>query len=251
MTTLIYRDSISGPVARIVVGSQAEEFLIPKKILCASSTYFKAALTGQFMEGNTQKIVLDDTDAEVFRTFVAWLYQGHLKSSEISKVFTKMDDFEDHVTSMLLFADMRGVPDLLNDATTLLLDYLEKTGLARSLTIQRVYMLPDDFWRSMLVWLLFTEEIHFGSRIKSDDIHQLPKAFIVKVLQDTFGVEQQDVRMYASRFSQSFFCSSFHKHGKGEKCSPRALNYYDGPVTVLLPSAIVENPSKKRKTAQR
>ncbi|THY65105.1 hypothetical protein D6C98_00501 [Aureobasidium pullulans] len=246
-----FRDSISGPVARIVVGSQAEEFLIPKKILCASSTYFKAALTGQFMEGNTQKIVLDDTDAEVFRTFVAWLYQGHLKSSEISKVFTKMDDFEDHVTSMLLFADMRGVPDLLNDATTLLLDYLEKTGLARSLTIQRVYMLPDDFWRSMLVWLLFTEEIHFGSRIKSDDIHQLPKAFIVKVLQDTFGVEQQDVRMYASRFSQSFFCSSFHKHGKGEKCSPRALNYYDGPVTVLLPSAIVENPSKKRKTAQR
>ena len=203
------------------------------------------------MEANTQKIVLDDTDAEVFRTFIAWLYQGHLKSSELSKVFTKTDDFEDHVTAMLLFADMRGVPDLLNDATTLLLDYLEKTGLARSLTIHRVYMLPDDFSRSMLVWLLFTEEIHFGSRIKSDDIHQLPKAFIVKVLQETFGIEQQDIRMYASRFSQSFFCSSFHKHGKGENCSSRALNHYDGPVTVLLPPAIVENPSKKRKTAQR
>jgi hypothetical protein len=62
--TPYYRANLTGPFAEITVGagSSAVVFNLPKKLLCESSTYFKAALNNGFAETATQKITLDDDD---------------------------------------------------------------------------------------------------------------------------------------------------------------------------------------------
>jgi hypothetical protein len=88
------RDSISGRTATIKVGRgpHAAVFPIPKALLCNSSTYFKAALNGNFIEGQTQTIELDDEDPAIFRTYVAWLYQDRstLETSRSNSMIHKI-----------------------------------------------------------------------------------------------------------------------------------------------------------------
>lgn len=202
------------------------------------------------MEGKTQRIVLHDEDAEVFRTFVAWLYRGHLSCNEIRKVFGEKYGFEDHITAILLFADSRDVPKLTDDATTLLLDFLEKTGSAQPLTIDRIYLLPDDRCQRMLLFYLVTDELYFHYRIDSDAVYQLNSEFVVAVLRESLVPREKRGRIFPSDLLQDVYCSYYHKHSDDETCSSRALNRYDGPVTVLRPYTSAGNIFKKRKTVQ-
>ncbi|TIA10752.1 hypothetical protein D6C83_08507 [Aureobasidium pullulans] len=69
-------DALRQPCAEIVVGTpdNSETFYLHKKLLCDSSSYFKAALNNGFAETTSQKITLDDEDPAVFRIFASWLY---------------------------------------------------------------------------------------------------------------------------------------------------------------------------------
>ncbi|KAG9845085.1 hypothetical protein KCU98_g7019, partial [Aureobasidium melanogenum] len=85
------RSNITGPFAEITVGaaSSAVVFNLPKELLCKSSTYFTAALNNGFSETTTQRIVLDDDDPDIFRTYAVWLFQEELKRDcldEVSRV---------------------------------------------------------------------------------------------------------------------------------------------------------------------
>ena len=49
---------------------------LPKKLLVEYSTFFAAALNGNFAEGKTHCVTLPEEDPDIFRIFVQWLYRG-------------------------------------------------------------------------------------------------------------------------------------------------------------------------------
>lgn len=99
-----------GDIATLKVGSKGAVFHVHKGILCNASSYFKAALGGQFKEAINQAVVLDDEDPEMFQRFNTWLYTGRVieKDEKITDV--------DHTALFKLhvFADERGISRLLN-----------------------------------------------------------------------------------------------------------------------------------------
>jgi hypothetical protein len=120
----VLRDAITGPTAQIIVGSSAgiKTFSIHKKLLCDSSTYFKAALNNGFAETKEQTINLDDEDPAIFRTFALWLYEGELNKKTLphEKVSGKLVK---HLFNLYVFADKRGIGNLANDTITMLASY--------------------------------------------------------------------------------------------------------------------------------
>ncbi|CAD0094885.1 unnamed protein product [Aureobasidium vineae] len=127
-----FRESISDRPATIKVGRgpHAGVFTVQKALLCNSSAYFTAALNGTFIEGETQTINLDDEDPTIFRTYVAWLYQGQLNSQDIEGALDDPQNFGQHIAELIVFADKRDISELKNDAISMLLSYLYKNGLA-------------------------------------------------------------------------------------------------------------------------
>lgn len=63
----------------VLVGSQETRFDLHRGLLCASSDFFKAAITGNFEELDQNEIKLPEQDVKIFRFFVHWLYTGRLR----------------------------------------------------------------------------------------------------------------------------------------------------------------------------
>ncbi|THW73878.1 hypothetical protein D6D17_10632, partial [Aureobasidium pullulans] len=110
-------DALSQPCAEIIVGTpdNSETFYLHKKLLCDSSSYFKAALNNGFAETTSQKITLDDEDSAVFRTFASWLYHPIIVLPSEGT-----DIQEEYLLKLYLFADKRGIVNLANDTITML-----------------------------------------------------------------------------------------------------------------------------------
>lgn len=61
--------------------SPTTQFLIHKNLLCQRSCFFTAAFNGNFMEGATQSMVLDDVDADTFGVVVNWIYTQRISDA--------------------------------------------------------------------------------------------------------------------------------------------------------------------------
>lgn len=215
-----------------------------KSLLCNSSAYFKAALCGSFIEGQTQTIDLDDEDPSVFRTYIAWLYQGHLNSQDIEEDLDDPQDFGLHMAEVIVFADKRDIPELKNDATSMLLDYLKRSGLATLETINCIYNMPKSAGIHELRRLLAHDEVWFGHRLENAIDHWHPEfmAMIIKIYKKDQAYSE---RMMASCFTApGVLCQHLHKHTlKAPTCSSLARNVY-----IPAPSPVQQPPNKKRKT---
>ncbi|KAF2121960.1 hypothetical protein BDV96DRAFT_618446 [Lophiotrema nucula] len=67
--------------AELLVGSRRTRFLIHTQLLVEQSPYFRAALTGSFLESNAKSIELDDVLVDVFELCVGWLYTGSIHAA--------------------------------------------------------------------------------------------------------------------------------------------------------------------------
>ena len=63
----------------ILVGSQETRFDLHRGLLCASSDFFKAAISSNFKERDQNEIKLPKQDVKIFKFFVRWLYSGRLR----------------------------------------------------------------------------------------------------------------------------------------------------------------------------
>lgn len=115
-----------------------EDFVIPKALLCETSSYFKKALNGSFSEVKDKLIVLDEEDDNIFRTYITWLYQQHLDAERLREAFDPVD-YESHLMQLCIFADKRGIPLLHNDAITLLALSTLVVGPVRAFKITEIY----------------------------------------------------------------------------------------------------------------
>ncbi|KAJ9610278.1 hypothetical protein H2200_005055 [Cladophialophora chaetospira] len=65
-------------VVKVIVGPLQREFTIHKNLICATSDFFQAALTGGFVEGAEQKVPLPEDDPQLFQVVYDWLCSGRL-----------------------------------------------------------------------------------------------------------------------------------------------------------------------------
>lgn len=61
-----------------MVGPKATPFTLHTSLLTSQSSYFRAALTGPFLESSSNTITLDDIDVTHFQLLVSWLYTSVL-----------------------------------------------------------------------------------------------------------------------------------------------------------------------------
>ncbi|ESZ95327.1 hypothetical protein SBOR_4261 [Sclerotinia borealis F-4128] len=59
----------------IGVGEDQENFLIHKQVACQHSEIWDRAFNSSFIEGQTQTYCVEDTNVEVFRLLMQWVYQ--------------------------------------------------------------------------------------------------------------------------------------------------------------------------------
>lgn len=66
------------PAVSITVGSEDRKrtFYVHKDQLVHKSAYFRTSLESEFLEGQTQQVLLDQDDPNVFDIFVQWIYKG-------------------------------------------------------------------------------------------------------------------------------------------------------------------------------
>lgn len=122
------------------MGRSAVVFNLPKELLCKSSTCFKAALNNDFSETTTQRIVLDDGNPEVFRTYAVWLVQEELKQDCLEEVY----DFERHLFHLYIFADKRGILNLANDVVTVMAFYWNHELIDMSVTQECLHLISSQ-----------------------------------------------------------------------------------------------------------
>lgn len=65
-------------IVTVLVGPEKDCFAIHKTLVCDQSSFFKAALTGNFKEADGT-IALPEQDAAAFKYFVHWLYTDSLR----------------------------------------------------------------------------------------------------------------------------------------------------------------------------
>ena len=123
-------------IVQIVIGPEEKVFNFHKKLLCDTSTYFSAALTGNFKEGQDQKIDMIEEDVEVFRHFHYWVYTGLV----IPGLREPRDIAWSVLASLYIFAEARGIPKLQNTAMDLL---IRKQVLVNATPRQEIHRLYE------------------------------------------------------------------------------------------------------------
>lgn len=66
----------------ILVGETERRSVVHKNILCQSSTFFKAACSGQWLEATERLVRLPEANVEAFHNYACWLYEGTVELLE-------------------------------------------------------------------------------------------------------------------------------------------------------------------------
>lgn len=122
---------------RVGTGEGQQSWTIQKKLLTFHSTFFAAALNGEFNEAITHTVELDEDDTQAFQLFVLWLYNGRfvvysLRDTDqdilsdysgsvpdfLCVVWANCPGFQDHalLQLMVLYHKAYFQPDVLVDA---------------------------------------------------------------------------------------------------------------------------------------
>jgi hypothetical protein len=175
------------------------------------------------------------------------LYQGHLNSRDIEEALDDPGDFGLHIAQVLVFADKRNIRELEDDAISMLLSYLNKTGLATLEAINCIYDMPESAKISNLRKFLAQDEVWFGRRLKKKIAHWHPEfmAKIIEIYQMDEPKPSRVLETFVTTLS-ALLCKHLHEHTTEEpSCSSLVRNIYLAPSPPAR-----ERPNKKRKIIQ-
>lgn len=97
-------------IVTVLVGPDEKSYSLHKGLLCKHSSYFRAALTGSFVEATTQTVRLDEEDPAIFDLFVTWLYTQCIIPNDMS---SKDVDWQ-ILAEQYVFAERRSSPSFKN-----------------------------------------------------------------------------------------------------------------------------------------
>lgn len=103
---LMVHSDLYQTVVTVYVGPDSYAFHVYKELLCRDSHFFKAALEGNFKEGDGQTVSLPEDDVETFKIYHAWLNTMQLRYNfdhvEWWLCFAKLWVFADKIGSIAL-----------------------------------------------------------------------------------------------------------------------------------------------------
>ncbi|KAK8166029.1 hypothetical protein BC567DRAFT_297842 [Phyllosticta citribraziliensis] len=154
-----------------VVGPNQKKFAIHRDIICGSSRFFDIAFNhGHFKESQTKRMALEDTDENVFRVVLDWMYapeQQMLKRYPLEAYRTddqgnKVEKWWDYLlSSCYIFSVVYDIPKLADDIMRLFQARFGIWNTAKCpsiFTILRVFdNVPEDSALSKLLIEKFAE----------------------------------------------------------------------------------------------
>ena len=104
--------SLYDEIVHVKVGANKIDYGVHKGLLCHYSSYFAAALNGNFKEAKENTVELLEDSPKTFEQFNLWLYSQCL--FEKGEDETTLDWYE--MTKLYVWADKRGIPKLQDAA---------------------------------------------------------------------------------------------------------------------------------------
>jgi hypothetical protein len=107
-----------------VIGPKKQEFVVHKSFACHASPVLRAAFNSDFVEGQTQRYILEDTTEGAFRLFSEWIYTQNIYWDGESKG----DPSNFALARVWVLAEKLLVAKLQNRAMDLIEDSRKKRG---------------------------------------------------------------------------------------------------------------------------
>jgi len=88
----------------VCVGKEAKQFVVIQSIATRSSKFFQAAISRDWKEAREKRVMLPETEIEVFEGYLQWLYTSHITITDWKQDYFQManlyvlGDFLDDVT---------------------------------------------------------------------------------------------------------------------------------------------------------
>lgn len=203
-----------GEAINVVVGPGQVIFGVHMALNCHYSAYFEAAMKHPFEEKKTKIVTSDDESTETFRTFVHWLYTGHLLAFIEDAPKGRTINQQEAITAWI-FGDKRGASMFQNAAINAWREdavSFHRVGFDHKLIYENTA--PGVKLRKMYADTITC--VSTFEYFKAENKDDLPKDFLSDVLE-----AMKDVRLWmrSSWWDSGFdFGCRFHEHGDGEHC---------------------------------
>ena len=175
-----------------------------KRLLCETSSFFEAALNGNFKESKTQTIEMAEDDADVFHCFQYWAYTGAIEQEPRDHSAISWHTLID----LYIFAEVRCIPALQNSAMNVLIRKHESSSRAPIEEYRYIY--ENTANSSPLRKFVATWAAHRGSLSKDwfFDRTVFPLDFVIDLSLALYERIQSKTALYSGDFSR--MRSEFH-----------------------------------------
>jgi len=202
----------------IKVGATATEFSVHKALICAASTYFRAAFEGPFREGTTQTIRLPETRTSVFKIFVGWLYTQKLELPLVDE----SNEAKTMISLTLIYAlgDECGVEGLRNAAIDATHAFM--LGTWKYLNHRGIDWIYDHTPRNCALRRLVVRfYLIVASSVAHIDMETFNHDFVSELAKTSLAFIAKGQRRVEDRYTywRELDLCAFHDHAEGTTCS--------------------------------
>lgn len=162
---------------KIIVGGEQATFYVYRNVICNSSPFFKAALSGTFKEAGEGKVVLPEDDPEVFEQFLQWIYTKAYNLPPLANISSEnLCKQSWQYVRLYVFAEKTQVQLLKDHILRHLFKFHQRHSKVRSLTYDCVefaygHTPPESNLRKLLVAMFVWNE----AEIESTAIASIPE----------------------------------------------------------------------------
>ena len=237
---------VNGPFVTILVGKNRSSYTLHRNLVCDRSSYFRAALLGQFEEASTGIIEFPDLEDSVFKVFILWVY-GHK-----IEILTSLDDLKCCI-ALMCFARTILLEELHNDCMNRIRDYFRVRNSVKAyppVTAIHICLAYHTVPELPMLRLFVCLEAALHMRLKSMKeltngtdggiFHQVEQGgdFAVDFIK-TLVYQSKGYHQYVAAgktFSKAYDCM-YHNHSASDTCQYAGKATNDD-VTALIVGAI-------------
>lgn len=173
------------PVYVDLVADSGRTYHVHRQLLCASSAYFAAALSGRYTENTDNQIHLSDTKELVLSMYVDWLELGDwLNTDAVTETTLRVLDSTERYDAHLefyIFADKYGIPQLKRLVMTRMMKMRLKVPTQTTYFVGKIVQhLPDT--DPMCEWLAYAWKARQANANDVNGLSALPSQFVERVL---------------------------------------------------------------------
>ncbi|KAK5989880.1 hypothetical protein PT974_08142 [Cladobotryum mycophilum] len=210
---------LSGRSIQVIVGSEPPvTFSVHENLVCASSRFFKKALSGDWKEAEDGRVRLEGDSPDVFEIYLHWLYRRTLPvridSPGHEGNFEYLQLAKAYVLGDMLQADTfrdAAIDAIIKKATTKALD--GATWFPVGNVIRYIYDNTVDTSKARRLLVdLYTHHGHGNWLCEWADAEDLPKEFLLELAVSLLDKRSSPNRAFVSGISTC----EYHEHSQGE-----------------------------------